>query len=146
LTGALLGLLALGAAAIFQVQALTHTSSNADGSAIMAILCFLAGVPLTLLAVVIALVRAGRNRQWRWFVAILLGTALLPLLPLTLVSSAQYQGLLAGLDTTLGEWLGALSVALGLVIVPLLVAAYAWASAGRRATNAPSQDASHGES
>ncbi len=85
---AILGFVALGGAALFQLLSLAN--DNDLGFGIYAILCFLIGIPLTLVAVILAIVRAVRNRQWRWLLAILIGTVFLPLLPDTLVNAAVY--------------------------------------------------------
>jgi hypothetical protein len=97
----MLGLLGLGGVAILLVL----TAVDNGYLIYYAILCFLIAVPLTLIALILAIVRTIRNRQWRWLVAIVLGTAVFP-------------------------------------IVPLLIGAYAWISAGVEREIAASPSAS----
>jgi hypothetical protein len=143
-TWAMLGLLGLGAIAVYVLA--NATNARASDYLIFAILGIVTGPPLTLVALILAIVRAIRNHQWRWLAALVLGTVVLPLLPDTLVNAAVYSiapdNLLPGPSNPLVEWLFASAIALGLVIVPLLVATYAWTNSGRNRMGTSSRVAS----
>ncbi len=81
-------------------------------------LCGLVGVPVTLVAVILGVVRASRNHQWRWLAAILIGTVL-PLPVAVAVSSAVYS-----VSYDYNQLQMSFPWAFGVVCMPLAVALY----------------------